>query len=415
MSFPFPPNPVDGQVATQAQPDGTVLRATYDQSKNEWIVERVEVSNTLTLIAGTAYTVTPGVDGQVLTFDAALNRWVPKAPAASTGGAGQTYAKGTKAAADRSNPPDPTRPGQTLQPGALQVTLESLHKELKAWDGAAWALIFGEDEIKQWIAAGNLFRSTLSEAGITGLPAPAATNRGYYWTWAGASGYVVKAGDTPLAPGLVGSVLNPGDWLQSDGTKFVHVSGDLLSKQRWLSLGSFLPWSDTSWESGSVVSYQKAFFRSTTNVQAGDLAPGVTPGDPTEVQKWVDITPLPLMNTGDLSNVNANTIQGGGTHGAVFQWDDNTQQWVASDTLEVSEVNTDTVRFPDLSEITGVATVDVETVLPADEGATVPSVYALKEYVKGQPKPFLEELEDCTLLSTAISSSLTAHRSDSDI
>ena len=86
MSFPFPPNPVDGQVATQTQPDGTVLRATYQLAKNEWVVERVAPKNhTLTLASSTAYTVAPGKDGQVLTYDKATNQWVGKTPAAAGG------------------------------------------------------------------------------------------------------------------------------------------------------------------------------------------------------------------------------------------------------------------------------------------------------------------------------------------
>jgi hypothetical protein len=167
----------------------------------------------------------------------------------------------------------------------LQSTLENLHKELKVWDGTTWVKLLTEDDIKQWIAAGSLFRSTVDETKITPLPTPAAGNRGYYWTWAGASGYIVKSTDTPLAPSLTGAVLNPGDWLQSDGTQYVHVTGDLLSKQRWLSLGGFQPWSDTSWESGSIVSHNQAFWRATGNVVAGDEEPGATTpggGTPTD-------------------------------------------------------------------------------------------------------------------------------------
>jgi hypothetical protein len=399
MAFPFPLNPADGQVVSYAASDGSIIKATYTQTKNEWIITRQ-------LPAPTPLTGTPPInvsataDGQVITWDQALNTWVAKAPAASSGGTGQTYVKGTKAAPDTPNPPDPTKPTQTLRPGALQTTVENLHHELKAWDGGAWVDVLTEDDIKQWIAAGSLFRSTLQAAGISGLPAPATANRGYYWTWAGASGYVIKAGDTPLAPDLVGEVLNPGDWLQSDGTKYVHVSGDLLSKQRWLSLGSFTPWSDTSWESGSVVSYQKAFFRSTANVQTGDAPPG----DGSTGNKWQDITPLPSINTGDLTNVNANTINPG-QHGMVFQWDDNVQEWVASDTLDVAEVKTSGIKFGDFDGEIQYVTDDLSAVPSADEDITVPNVYALKDYVTGyvtgQSKPFLEELDDCTKLAAA--------------
>lgn len=395
MAFPFPLNPTDGQVATQAQADGTVLKATYIQAKNEWVVERVLPKNpSITLTAGTPYIVPPGNDGQVLTFDAAANQWIGKAPTAAGGGGGGTFSKGKATDPDTPNPPDPTKPRDMLKPGMLQSTLENLHHELKAWDGTAWAEVFTEDQIKQWIAAGSLFRSTLQQAGIAGLPASATSNRGYYWTWAGNSGYVVQAGDTPLAPDLTGEVLNPGDWLQSDGTKYVHVSGDLLSKQRWLSLGGFQPWSDTSWESGSIVSYQKSFFRATSNIVAGDAPPG----DGSAGNKWQDITPLPRMGLEDLRKVNAN-VQDPDLHGAVFQWDDNVNEWVASDTLQIGAV-----RFDDAgigAEITGFADLDFNQADPADDGSYVPSVYAVKEYIKAQPKPFLEELDDCGELAKA--------------
>ena len=410
MSFPFPPNPVDGQVATQTQPDGTVLKATYIQAKNEWMVERVAPKpSTLTLTTGTPYTVTPGRDGQVLTFDGTLNKWTPKTLAAVSGGTGQTYTKGTQAAADTPNPPDPTKPAELLKAGALQTTLENLHKELKTWDGSAWAEVLSEDTIKQWISAGSLFRGVIKESTLSTLPAPALANRGFYWSWTGSPGYTVSSADAEISPALDGEVLQVGDWIQSDGTKWVHVPGDLLSKQRWDSLGSFQPWSDTSWEKGSVVSYQKAFFRASALVSPGDLAPGATPGDPTEVQKWVDITPVPHLNTGDLSNVNANTINGtGGIHGAVFQWDDNIKEWVSSDVLTVGEVNTPTVRFPDLSEIRAVAEADVTTVNPADEGTTVPSVGAMNAAIAAIPAPNLEQLNDTAELATAANGQVPA-------
>lgn len=402
MSFSFPPNPVDGQVATQTQPDGTALKATYVQSKNEWVVERVAPKDpTLTLTAGTAYTVAPGKDGQVLTFDRATNQWIGKTPA-DPGGKGQTFTKGTQAATDTPNPPDPTKPTEMLQPGALQTTLENLHHELKAWNGTAWANVFTEDEIKQWISAGSLFRGVVEEATLNTLPTPAVANRGFYWSWTGNLGHTVSGTDAKISPDLDGEVLQVGDWIQSDGAKWVHVPGDLLSKQRWDSLGSFAPWADTSWESGSVVSYQKSFFRASALVSKGDLAPGAAPANPGEVQKWIDITPLPQMSTGDLSNVNANTIDGGRTHGAVFQWDDIIGEWVSSDTLEVNEVEVNTVRLgTGGGEIYYFEEVDITSVDPADDGNTAASVYAIKEYVKNQPKPFLEELDDCKELGSA--------------
>ena len=399
MTFPFPLNPVDGQQASQTQPDGSVLVATYNQAKNEWIVNRQ-------LPAPTPITGTPPINvsatanGQVITWDQALKTWTAKTPAAQSGGVGGTFVKPTQAAADTSSPP--SAGGKPLVAGMLQTTIENLHKELKAWNGTAWTEVFAEDTIKQWISAGSLFRGVVKEATLNTLPVPAAANRGFYFSWTGNPGHVVASGDAAIGGDLLGEVMQVGDWIQSDGAKWVHVPGDLLSKQRWDSLGSFAPWSDTSWEKGSVISYQKSFFRSSALVSPGDLAPGVTAANPGEVQKWVDITPLRSMSTGDLNNVNANTIRGGGVHGAVFQWDDNVGEWVSSDVLEVSEVKTGTVKFGDLyGEITGVENIDLDATGPADESTFVPSVWAVKEYVKGQPKPFLEELEDCTELANA--------------
>ena len=357
MAFPFPLNPVDGQQVTQAQPDGSVLVATYNQAKNEWVINRQLPAPTP--ITGTPpINVTATADGQVITWDQALRTWTAKTPAAQSGGVGGTFVKGTQAGPDTTDPPSPG--GKPLVAGMLQSTLENLHKEVKAWDGSAWTEVFGEDTIKQWISAGSLFRGVVKEATLSTLPAPATANRGFYFSWTGNPGYVVKAADPGIGTDLVGEILQVGDWVQSDGAKWVHVPGDLLSKQRWDSLGSFTSWSDTSWEKGSVVSYQKAFFRANALISPGDLPPG-DPGS-----KWTDITPLPHMKLeeledchnlaaandmqvpawdavnsewvptqlalNDLSDVNAD-VTDPASNGAVFQWDLATQQWVAANTL----------------------------------------------------------------------------------
>ena len=165
MAFQFPLNPPDGTVHSETQPDGSVLTATYNQSKNEWQVQRV-LPPTTTINPNPPITVSATSDGQVITWDATLRQWIAKAPAAASGGSGGTFAKGTQSAPDTPNPPDPGKPKETLKSGMTQVTLENLHHELKAWDGTKWVEVLGEDTIKQWIAAGSLFRSTLVEAGI---------------------------------------------------------------------------------------------------------------------------------------------------------------------------------------------------------------------------------------------------------
>lgn len=74
MAFPFPPNPVDGQQVSHTQPDGSVLSATYNASKNEWVVSRVLPAPTQ-VTSGTPITVTPTADRQVITWDAHANTW----------------------------------------------------------------------------------------------------------------------------------------------------------------------------------------------------------------------------------------------------------------------------------------------------------------------------------------------------
>lgn len=66
MSFPFPLNPVDGQVVTQAQPDGSVLIATYNQAKNEWVINR-QLPAPTTVAGTTPISVTATADAQEFT------------------------------------------------------------------------------------------------------------------------------------------------------------------------------------------------------------------------------------------------------------------------------------------------------------------------------------------------------------
>ena len=75
------------------------------------------------------------------------------------------------------------------------------------FDGANWQMLFSEDEIRSWIAAGSLFQGTVMEAPVVGgavdlvdLPAPTAAYKGYYWTWLGPAGYDVTNGSLPGDP-----------------------------------------------------------------------------------------------------------------------------------------------------------------------------------------------------------------------
>jgi hypothetical protein len=167
MSFPFPKNPTDGQVVSTTAADGSILTATYRAAKNEWEVARqLPPPTTLTTGAPPApMQVTATADGQVITWDQVAGRWVAKAPATAATGTTKSFVKAQQADADQANGVGPA----LLRQGDLQFTAENLHHEIKFWNGAAWVESLSEDTIKQWIAAGSLFRSTLQQPGISAL------------------------------------------------------------------------------------------------------------------------------------------------------------------------------------------------------------------------------------------------------
>jgi len=329
MSFPFPRNPIDGQVVVATAPDGATLTATYRAAQNDWEVSRQGPPGTAIHSGSppTAVIVRATADGQVITWDQASRQWVARNPQAASGGTSKSFIKATQTAPDEPNGVGPAR----LLAGDLQVTAENLHKELKVWDGSAWVEAFSEDTIKQWISAGSLFRGVVKEATLTALPVVSAANRGFYYSWTGLPGHVVQAADAGIGGDLAGEVLQVGDWIQSDGTKWVHVPGDLLSKQRWDSLGSFAPWSDTSWEKGSVVSHKGGFWRASALISPGDDEPEVAPGN-----KWVDITPHPSLRFGDLADVD-DAVALLGDDGVVV-WDETAQAFGVSRDLSLDGI-----------------------------------------------------------------------------
>ena len=136
------------------------------------------------------------------------------------------------------------------------------------------------------IAAGSLFQSAINEtpAVLGALPVPAAINNGHYWVWTGTAGYVVQATDPIIGAALAGQTMQIGDWVQSDGATWIHISGDLLSKSRWTAIGSFQNWVDKQYEVNSLVSYGGSYYRSSAVIPVGTAAPGVSP-------LWTDITP----------------------------------------------------------------------------------------------------------------------------
>ena len=158
--------------------------------------------------------------------------------------------------------------------GDLELITEATHEALKVWDGSKWVTIVDTDEVKRWIAAGSLFQGVVSDdAEIGALPAPANINRGFYWTFNGAPNHPVTAATFKNGGGFAGA-LNPGDWIQSDGSKFVLVSGDLLAKSRADSLYSLETWQDGTYEKGSLVNYKGSLWRANSAVLTGAGAPG---------------------------------------------------------------------------------------------------------------------------------------------
>ena len=184
--------------------------------------------------------------------------------------------------------------------GDLQVTTENGHKEVKMWDNVtgAWILIYSEDNVKGWIAAGNLFVGTSQDVGhgtagainIDTMPTQAslgATDKGHYWTWVGAAGYVLGANAIGGATSAIeGQRLNVGDWIQVAEPipgvyQYVVIPGDLLAKSRGDSLYGLSPWATGAYEQGSLVVFQGKIYKSSSPILLTDPNP-TDPGN----TKW---------------------------------------------------------------------------------------------------------------------------------
>jgi hypothetical protein len=343
------------------------------------------------------------------TFVRKGTNWNPAGGGGS--GSGGTTAQNFRAATTTAQVPGKSQ-------GDLDIVTEDKNHQLNVFDGSSFVTVFSEQQIKGWVASGSLFQGTLSDdTGLANLPTPANANRGFYWTWTG------SASHSTTVP--ISVTLQVGDWLQSDGVTYVHVPSDLMSKLRWESVGSFRPWIDGSFEQASLVSYNGALYRANSAIVPGDVAPDDPAAKWTKLSftrideltnvevdtpniaegqilryslldaKWKNVK----LNLGDLDKVSANVIDPD-VHGAVLQWDDNVNEWVSSDTIQIGAI-----RFDDVGvgpEITGFADTDFSVTTPSEESSYVPSVYAVKEYISAQPKPFLEELGDCGDLATAV-------------
>ena len=187
--------------------------------------------------------------------------------------------------------------------GDVQFTLETGHFEIKEYSGAAtaWQLLYSEDNIKSWIAAGNLFLGTAEEPGhgtpgaidiasIAAESALGATEKGKYYTWVGTAGYTIAA--SAIGGGVSsidGATLNVGDWIQCaespPGTfKYVVIPGDLLAKSRGDNLYGLNTWAVGAYEPGSLIVYQGKIYKASRAVTTADGNPEAV-GNP-----WAVIT-----------------------------------------------------------------------------------------------------------------------------
>ena len=188
-------------------------------------------------------------------------------------------------------------------PRDIQVTTENGHKEIKIWDrtAGAWVLVYSEDSVKQWIAAGNLFVGTAEDTGhgtsgaidlnvMPGENALGANEKGHYWVFVGTAGYTILPNDIGgVTSAIEGQRLNVGDWIQvsepTTGTfRYTVIPGDLLAKTRGDSLYGLNTWVAGAFESGTLISHQGGIYKANAAILITDPAPD----DPTNT-KWIKI------------------------------------------------------------------------------------------------------------------------------
>jgi len=271
-------------VGTGAPKKGEVL--TWDDVTSKWVSRPPTggKSNLVDLLDVDAKNTHVPRDKDVLAYDQTAKMWSPS----------KALPDATVKALASDADPDPTK----LPAGYLVLTTENNKHRLSVVSATGTLItLFDDVDLNQRIAANSLFQGAVKTPGeLTALPTPANTNRGFYWTWQGSSGFVIAgsgATGSIIDPtvGLSTVTLNTGDWLQSDGTKWVHVSADLLSKQRWMTLGGFVTWAASTYEQGALVIHRASassplhYYRATGAVSATDPAPGRA-GAP-----WEDITP----------------------------------------------------------------------------------------------------------------------------
>jgi hypothetical protein len=482
MAFPFPSNPVDGQTVSYTANDGSLLQATYVQSKNTWDVKRSASTGPVLLSRTMGVTLpTATADGQVIMWDVAAQNWKASAislstknlldvdravtpsngyilvydqpnsrykPVPLTGGAVLTVntagvqakisggaatvsaalsdlfydirpaaqlkggdifivtATKNNAALDkyagtyfytgsewllavgsqsggsvnyRTSASTAQKPGTRI--GDFDILNEANNKQLNVFDGSSYQPLFSESQIKQWIAAGNLYQGTLtSDSAISSLPAPSSANRGYYWVWVGSANHSIT---TPIT-----ATLNSGDWLQSNGTVFTHIPAASFSKERWDNLGSFKTWVDGAYEASSLVYHNNSFYRASSAVIAGDPAP-----DAAGNTKWQKLALS--FSLDQLTNVSDDASVYG--MDCVLAWSEANQEWIASRDIDV-----DSIEFDESGPgvpIAGIASQTMTVPQTSDPDTWVPSVTAVKDFVANIN---LEDLGDTQPLKSAV-------------
>ena len=239
--------------------------------------------------------------------------------------------------------------------GDLTLTTENLAKEIWTYTNGAWVLMFGEREIRGWIAALSLFEGVVQQVGGTTPNAPDFSTlpditvtanpalNSHYWVFTGSSNYVVQAGDPIIGSSLAGSTLNTGDWVQvatdfaTGNQSYVHVGGNLLTKERGDSLFGLNTWVAGGYEAGTLVNHDGAIYRAQTAVVPGDVAPDavvtlpiVNPWTKIDLDggvKWTD-SDGNLPNTappGELWFVVSSARNSGA--GALYYWDAGKTSW----------------------------------------------------------------------------------------
>jgi hypothetical protein len=78
MAITFPKNATHGQTVTNTASDGSILIATYNKDKNAWEVKR-EPGPSQVVVSPQTFAVNATADGQVITWNATLNKWIASA------------------------------------------------------------------------------------------------------------------------------------------------------------------------------------------------------------------------------------------------------------------------------------------------------------------------------------------------